>query len=296
MTIADGKLKENCLHLRSPAKINLFLKVTGKRTDGYHLLFSLMAQVGLFDHIYITPSLPSSSIICHHPKVPEDETNLALKAAMVFLRALSKCTTHTLGGVAIQLDKNIPVGAGLGGGSSNAATVLLGLNQYFGHPFTMKNLLNMGLKLGSDVPFFIYNQPALVTGIGETLEPYRRLDPFKVLLVYPGYDISTALVYKNLNLRLTKCKKKISYSSFKNKKFCPNQHLCNDLESVTIALKPELHEIKALLIKLGACGALMSGSGSSIFGLFNDNEIAQEAYNTLSQNRKWQINLADLML
>lgn len=267
-----------------------------RRSDGYHLLFTLMSPIGIYDRITIETRKSNFRITCDHPMVPEDESNLALKAAKLFINALEAETGTFPGAVTIHLDKNIPVGAGLGGGSSNAATILLGLNRHYGCPFTLDVLMKMGLEIGADVPFFLYEKPAIATGIGEVLEAYEKLDPYKVLLVYPGFSVSTAVVYKNINLRLTNCKKKINYSFFKQEKFKPSQHLCNDLESVVIGLHSELSEIKTLLRHLGACGALMSGSGSSIFGLFDNHKLAQKAYSVLNQEKKWHIHLTDLVL
>lgn len=284
------------LDLLSPAKINLFLSITGKRSDGYHLLFTLMASIKLFDQLSVNPRASEFKIVCSHPQVPSDESNIALKAARVFTEAYCARGKEPLGAVAIHLEKQIPVGAGLGGGSSNAASVLLGLNQFYGRPLDLDTLARLGLKLGADVPFFLYDKPAIARGIGEVIEGYSEIRPYKVLLIYPGFAISTATIYKNINLRLTKCKKKINYSSFKNEKFSPYQHLCNDLEDVAIALYPELSEIKEMVMRLGACGALMSGSGSSIFGLFDDVEVAQKAYNILCCKKRWQIYLTDLLL
>lgn len=284
------------LELTSPAKINLFLTITGKRSDGYHLLFTLMSPIAIFDKLSIEPDASEFSITCDHPQVPSDESNLALRAARAFFAAHHTGAAPLSGAVAIHLEKQIPVGAGLGGGSSNAATVLLGLNRYFGRPFELSALMEMGLELGADVPFFLYEYPAIARGIGEKLEAYKEIYPYKVLVVYPGFEVSTAMIYKNINLRLTNCKKKINYSSFKNKKFDPDLHLCNDLECAAIALHSELSEIKELLIHLGACGALMSGSGSSVFGLFNDIAIVEKAYKDLCQKKKWQVFLTDMIL
>ena len=284
------------LNLNSPAKINLFLSIEDRRSDGYHLLFTLMCPIGIFDRISFETRKSHFKVVCNHPDVPEDDSNFALQAARCFIKALEYRLNTCLGAVAIRIEKNIPVGAGLGGGSSNAATILLGLNRCFGCPFSLDTLMKMGLEVGADVPFFLYERPAIATGIGEILEPYERIKPYLILVIYPGFSLSTAMVYKKLNLRLTKCKKKINYFSFKKEKFQPSLHLCNDLENVAMTLYPELSEIKTLLIRLGACGALMSGSGSSIFGLFDNNEFAQKAYEVLSQKKKWHINLTNLIL
>ena len=284
------------MNLNSPAKINLFLTIMDQRSDGYHLLFTLMSPIGIYDKIIIETRKSNIKITCDHPMVPEDESNLAFKAAKLFIDAFETKVKAFPGAVTIHLEKNIPVGAGLGGGSSNAATVLLGLNRHYGFPFTLNTLMKMGLEIGADVPFFLYEKPVIATGIGEILETYEKLDPYKVLLVYPGFSVSTAMVYKNFNLQLTNCKKKINYSLFKKDKFIPSQHLCNDLESVVFSLHSELSEIKTLLMHLGACGALMSGSGSSIFGLFDNHKLAQKAYEVLHQKKEWHIHLTDLIL
>jgi 4-diphosphocytidyl-2-C-methyl-D-erythritol kinase len=284
------------LNLSSPAKINLFLSIEDRRSDGYHLLFTLMCPIGIFDRIRLETRKSHFEVTCNHPDVPEDDSNFALQAARCFIKALEYRLNTCLGAVAIRIEKNIPIGAGLGGGSSNAATILLGLNRYFGGPFSLDTLMRMGLEIGADVPFFLYERPAIATGIGEILEPYEWIEPYLVLVIYPGFSLSTAMVYKKLNLRLTKCKKKINYFSFKKEKFQPSLHLCNDLESVAMTLYSELSEIKTLLMRLGACGALMSGSGSSIFGLFDNDAFAQEAYEVLSQKKRWLIHLTDLIL
>ncbi len=282
------------IELKSPAKINLFLSITGKRDDGYHLLFSLMSPITLYDTLHINPEAPEFRIECHHPHVPSDDSNLAMKAARIFYAAVQSKFGASYGCAEIYLDKHIPVGAGLGGGSSNAAAVLLGLNRFFDHPFDLSTLMSMGLELGADVPFFVNGKPAVATGIGERLEYYPWLKNYFVLLIYPGFLISTAKVYKNLNLRLTKCKKKIKKASFKNEKFNPDQHMCNDLEGVATIMHPQLSVIKNKLISLGASGALMSGSGSSVFGLFSEQKKAQVAYEALNNESGWQIYLVEL--
>ena len=282
--------------LNLSSKINLFLSIEDRRSDGYHLLFTLMCPIGIFDRIRLETRKSHFEVTCNHPDVPEDDSNFALQAARCFIKALESRLNTCLGAVAIRIEKNIPIGAGLGGGSSNAATILLGLNRYFGGPFSLDTLMRMGLEIGADVPFFLYERPAIATGIGEILEPYEWIEPYLVLVIYPGFSLSTAMVYKKLNLRLTKCKKKINYFSFKKEKFQPSLHLCNDLESAAMALYSELSEIKTLLMRLGACGALMSGSGSSIFGLFDNNEFAQKAYEVLRQKKRWHIHLTNLIL
>ena len=191
------------MKLLSPAKINLFLHITGRRPDGYHELVSLMSCIGLHDQVSLTFNTGKTSVTCRHPDVPNDEGNIAYRAAACFFKALGKAD-----GVEIFIDKHIPVAAGLGGGSSNAASVLLGLNDYYENPFSRDDLKRMGLSLGADVPFFICRKPALASGIGEKLAPYPWLKPYHILLIFQGIGISTAQVYKNLNLALTNREKR----------------------------------------------------------------------------------------
>jgi len=233
----------------------------------------------------------ATTVTCNHPQVPQNEKNLAYKAAVCFFHALKKQEQ-----VKIFIDKHIPVSAGLGGGSSDAAAVLSGLNRHYGSPFSRKALMAMGLSLGADVPFIIYRKPAIATGIGENLKSYEGPLPFRILLVYPGFEVSTAEIYKNLNLGLTKCKNKHNGNRFTKQKFDVANHLCNDLEAVTSSMYPDVQVVKEALLRCGANGVLMSGSGPTVFGLFYDSDEAREAYDSLSPNEKWQVYLADLIV
>jgi 4-diphosphocytidyl-2-C-methyl-D-erythritol kinase len=279
------------MRILSPAKINLFLQITGKRPDGYHDLVSLMCCVGLYDTVSLTFGVKETSVSCFHPDVPEDETNLAFAAASLFLNTL-----NINQGVKISIEKQIPVAAGLGGGSSNAAAAFLGLNRHYGYPFSPDKLISMGLSIGADVPFFIFRKPAIVSGIGDKLKAYQGLESFKILLVSPGFSISTAKVYKNLNLGLTNCKKKLRSFLLSKQSFDPGCHLCNDLETVAASMCPGISTVKEALLRHGALGALMSGSGSAVFGLFLDSDKALKAYRALAGNDKWQLYLVDMMI
>ena len=226
--------------LRAPAKINLFLQVIAKRPDGYHELVSVMSAVGLYDRITLTLQEKKISVACKHPAVPEDETNSAYQAAHLFFKTLPKMKTTFGLGVHMAIDKHIPVGAGLGGGSSDAATVLMGLNRHFEKPFSKNELMAMGHTIGADVPFFIFGQPALATGIGEKLKAVKKMAPMPLILLNPGFSVSTGQVYKNLNLRLTKCNGKLKDTLFSIEGFYRPQALCNDLETVTLNMFPEV--------------------------------------------------------
>jgi 4-diphosphocytidyl-2-C-methyl-D-erythritol kinase len=279
------------MKILSPAKINLFLQVTGKRPDGYHDLVSLMCCVSLYDEITLTVGVRKTAIQCSHPQVPQNETNFAHRAATLFLETLGNNE-----GVTIAIEKRIPVAAGLGGGSGNAAGVLLGLNHYYGQPFSREQLAAMGLLLGADVPFFIFQKPALATGIGEKLQSFSGLFPFPVVLVFPGFSVSTGEVYRNLNLGLTKCKKKLRTALVKRHGFNVRRHLCNDLETVTASIYPGIVAVKEQLLNQGALGALMSGSGPTVFGIFSDLKKAQQARDELSQNAGRQLYLAEILV
>jgi 4-diphosphocytidyl-2-C-methyl-D-erythritol kinase len=274
----------------SPAKINLFLQVLGKRPDGYHDLMSLMCCIGLYDTVLLTFGVKNIAVSCHHPGVPEDDKNLAFGAAHLFLKTLNKNE-----GVKIVIQKQIPVAAGLGGGSSNAAAVFLGLNRYYGYPFSTEELMSMGLSIGADVPFFIFQKPAIATGIGEKLEAYQNLKNLKILLVFPDISVSTADVYKKLNLGLTKCEKKLKSFLLNKQRFDPRYHLCNDLEAVTASTYPVIKTVKEALLSHGALGALMTGSGPTIFGLFSDSNAALKASQALFRIHKWETYLADMI-
>lgn len=284
---------------KAPAKINLFLRVIGKRPDGYHDLYSLMCPVGLYDTLTLSFNQPEISVACSHPGVPEDSTNLVARAAALFFKATQADTSGYASGVHIDIQKKIPVGAGLGGGSSDAAAVLKALNAHWGNPLTPGELQQLGARIGADVPFFIFSRPAVATGIGDRLQDFPHLSPWTVLLVYPNASISTAWVYKNLNLRLTKDEKKLSNFHFDGRFFSIDKHLVNDLEPVTERVLPVIGEIKRLLLANGAAGAMMSGSGSTVFGLFTDSEQALSTCKALRdhpQRQQWTFAVASLLV
>lgn len=284
------------MEIQAPAKINLFLDVLGKRTDGYHELRSLMCPIGIHDTVRLScdPAATSGDITvtCPHRLVPSGRANLAWKAAAAFF-AETGFAAKTI----VSIDKHIPVGAGLGGGSSDAAAVLTGLNHLFGNPLTADRLMMIGLRLGADVPFFIYGQPAIAAGIGEKLSPFTGLPRFNLVLIYPGCPVSTAEVYKKLNLALTKNKKintKFIFKSGWEADFA--RRLYNVLEPPAIKLCPEISEAKQALMDCGALKALMSGSGSSVFGLFPDDQQARQAFDQLSARRgTWQVFITSLI-
>ena len=268
--------------IKTPAKLNLRLKVTGRRPDGYHELVSIMVPVDLFDRLEMT-TLPRSEIrlACDGFEVPEDATNLVYKAAQAFFSR-----TGFRGGISIRLFKNIPVAAGMGGGSSDAAATLLSLNEIWERPLSISELQEMAVRLGADVPFFLYCRPSLARGIGEILEPLEKWPKYWYVIVKPPIQVSTPWVYGRLKLRLTTDEYDCIEKVIKRRSFSILEILENDLEEVTSASFPVIEAIKKDLVDGGAEGALMTGSGPTVFGLFNslDQATAAKAY-LISQTR-----------
>jgi 4-diphosphocytidyl-2-C-methyl-D-erythritol kinase len=267
------------LTLKAPGKINLFLKVVNRRADGYHEIESLLQKIALFDVLHLTLGGESISLSCPGAKVPAGRGNLVYQAAAAFFAA-----TGIAPGVHIVLEKNIPVAAGLGGGSSDAAAVLLGLNRLLEAGLAPETLTAIGLRLGADVPFFIRDySSALATGIGECLQKVKPLKDYWILLVNPGFGVATKWVYENFPLTslsnpyILARGRKVGrdYNVVPPRLF---EELGNDLEAVTINRYPEIGEIKKELIKAGAEAALMSGSGPTVFGLFSGKEEAQRSF------------------
>ena len=271
------------------AKINLFLYVTGKRNDGYHNLNTLMTQIDLCDDIFFDFSTKEVSITCDHPEVPEDESNLACKAAVLFYRSLKILREEQRQGVSIKLVKRIPPGGGLGGGSSNAAAVLTTLNAYYRDPFSKHELMQMGLKLGADVPFFIFGCPAIARGVGERLEKVSNLKPYHLVLCDPGIAASTANVYKNLDFRLTSGRKYTKNAGLnvrsRGQEFDVRGQMHNDLEESACKLYPEIKETKEEMQLLLQKKVYMTGSGASLFALFSSRVTAEACCERLLE--KW---------
>ena len=257
------------IEISVPAKINLWLEVLRKRSDGYHDLSSLMLPVSVFDRITIDlREVGGFEAICSHPGVPGDERNLAVRAAIAYGESAGVRT----GGV-IRIEKEIPVGAGLGGGSADAAGVLLALNSHFNQAVAPGDLEKIAAGLGADVPFFLHRRPALATGIGEKLEFEEGVPQYALVLIKPAMSVSTAWVYRNL--KLTRGESKIKLNTFRDSPWLLGGVAENDLESVTLPRHPVLARIKNWLLARGAVVALMSGSGPTVFGVFESENEAQ---------------------
>lgn len=256
----QGKIK-----VAAPAKINLFLEILGKRPDGYHEIETVMQEVSLFDYIYIENYKKSIEFSCSNPKLPTGEDNLVLKA----VRLLQK-ESGISGGARIYLDKKIPIGAGLGGGSSDAVATLLGLNKLWQLGYDEKKLMSLAGKLGSDTPFFVIGNTALCKGRGEVIIPYPLKVTYNYVIIYPKFEISTAMVYENFKINLTKNLKDVNF--FLQTLLLGNPEklgacLHNRLEEVVFKLYPGLEKIKKTLAGVDFCGTLLSGSGSALYAL-----------------------------
>ncbi|MDT8318848.1 MAG: 4-(cytidine 5'-diphospho)-2-C-methyl-D-erythritol kinase [bacterium] len=259
--------------LLSPAKVNLVLNVEGRRPDGYHDLDMVMAKISIYDEVSLSLKPEGVSLSCDNSDVPSGSENIAWKAASVLIEAKRLET-----GVHIHIEKNIPMGGGLGGGSADAATVLKGLNSLTGDRATMGELMEIGLSLGADVPFFLFEGGAArAGGVGEVLSPIEDLPELWMVLINPGVHVQTAAIFGRLNLGLTKNTKNHKIIRF-NRDICQVVSLLhNDLESVTFNIYPEVEKAKDLLYRHGAAGALMSGSGSTVFGIYSDKGAAQDS-------------------
>ncbi len=273
--------------LQAPAKVNYRLDVIARRPDGYHDLRMIMQRVNLCDQVTIRLcDVPGITVRCGRQGVPDGEGNIAWKAARALLD-LSQASY----GIAVEIQKNIPVAAGLGGGSSDCAAVLLGLNELLGLGLSREQLMEIGLKLGADVPFFVFEQTALAEGVGEKLTPLAGLPAAWVVLVNPNVPVSTAWVYKNLQLTQRERLATIPDSFEDVASLCAI--LSNDLESVTIPAFPVISRIKEMLVDAGAGCSLMSGSGPTVFGLFDDEAAARKAGEQLTAQNEWFVAVVE---
>lgn len=256
---------------KAPAKINLLLRVLRKRPDGYHDLASVMQQISIYDELEYTMQQEGITLHCPGTDLPTNEQNLIYRAAQTLFNH-----TGYRNGVEIVLNKSIPSAAGLGGGSSDAATTLMTLNNLCSLGLSKTELIKLGAKLGADVPFFIFGRSAFATGIGDKLQTLPDLPQINMVLINPTFPLSTKTVYENLNLALTKKKNNYSIPRFYALGDVVRE-LHNDLEAVSLKMHPELNDLKQMLRKEGALGALMSGSGPTLFGIFADEKSAKEA-------------------
>ncbi len=262
----------NRINLPSFAKINLILRILGKRRDGFHTIITVLQTIDLRDELTFEFESAKSfdiNLELSDPKIPADESNLIFRACKAFHKV-----HHLKHRVNVKVQKRIPIQSGLGGGSSNAASTLIGLSRFYDSPIPMKDLHKIAGTLGSDVPFFLEGGTGLGTVRGDKIRKLEDMDELNVLLVIPDVSCSTAAIYEEYDRRnlLTPESKSIKIRDVQRPESQRDyvSLVENDLERVVFALYPELDSIKKRLLKLGAIAAALTGSGSTIFGLFSD--------------------------
>ncbi len=272
------------LALKAAAKVNLLLDIVGRRSDGYHLLDMLMVSVSLYDTITLSPREGyGRRLICERQGVPLDETNLALKSASAFSAAYFAKTGTKLPGVEIRLEKRIPHAAGLAGGTADGAGVLLGLNRMHGLPFTQKELLAIGERLGADFPFCLTGGVARVQGIGEVITSMEPLPECWLVIAKPKQGVSTAESFRRFDKegRFGRLEHGRIYRAAERGEL---RALGACMENVLepSANCPQVEKIKRQMLREGALGACMSGSGSSVVGLFDNKRLARQCHYKLT--------------
>ena len=267
----------NHLELKALAKINLGLDVTGRRENGYHDVRMIMQSVYLYDNVRLEKTGTDGEIRLKSNLgyLPSDENNIAYKAAKILAEEFD-----IREGVQITLDKHIPVAAGMAGGSSDAAAVLFGMNRMFGLRLSQQDLMDRGVKLGADVPYCIMRGTVLAEGIGEILTPLPAMPKCTVLIAKPPVSVSTKTVYEALDSQevtrhpdIDGIIRGLEAGSLEQVAQC----MGNVLEDVTIPLYPVIDQIKQEMLAAGAAGAMMSGSGPTVFGLFENRAQARAA-------------------
>ena len=271
------------MRLQAFAKINLGLDVLGKREDGYHEVRMIMQTINLFDRLEIK-KIKESAIKIHTNLffLPVNENNLVYKAAKLLIDEFG-----IQEGVSVGLTKKIPVAAGMAGGSTDAAAMLFGMNRLFGLGLSKKQLMERGVKIGADVPYCIMRGTALAEGIGDKLSPLPAMVKCPVLIAKPQISVSTKFVYQNLKLDDKTVHPDIDrlIEDIRNKDLkAVSDHMGNVLESVTIPNYPVISQIKEQMMDSGAVGSMMSGSGPTVFGLFDDSRTAQLAFGKIKRS------------
>lgn len=278
------------IKLLSPAKLNLYLHINGVRNDGYHLLTSIIQPVDLFDDLLIETEYGDEIefVVNGDKSIPSGNDNIVVKAAMSYLEIADVKSR-----IFLKLNKNIPAQAGLGGGSSNAAATLYGLNKIF-RKLDDSELFEIALKLGADVPFFLNCRSSLVEGIGDKLTTINNFPLLNYLILKPSFGLSTKQVYKKWDCMNTSSNTIISHFDFDEylKAFkAGNYKLVNDLEKPAIHLDKRIRDIKNMLISLGCEFVSMTGSGSAIYAIIRDQSDARHISEFLDNSFEYKIFL-----
>jgi len=283
LDLYPDSVQNQAFSLPSFAKVNLNLRVLGRREDGFHEVVTLLQTISLHDTLTFEPSEGGFKLLCDDPSLPVDGTNLIVRAA----KAL-QTEFRLVAGARISLEKSIPIGGGLGGGSSNAATALIGLSRLWALDPNVEKLWEIAAGLGSDVPFFLEGGTAMASGTGTTIHPQPDLSFGPMIVVNPNIKVSTRQAYQGLGPP--------SLTSDDAERILLNYcfgagggfEMVNDFEKSVFAAFPEIADVKAKLLELGAEKALMSGSGASVFGIFENEETRQTVLKALGERTDWR--------
>jgi 4-diphosphocytidyl-2-C-methyl-D-erythritol kinase len=296
--------EERPVRVMAPAKVNLHLRVGPPTADGFHPLLSWMVTVGLFDKLEFVPHVaqPGISLLCDDPAIPTDASNLIVKTASALLderSASSEPRDRAVAGVAAALQKRIPVGAGLGGGSSDGAFTLLALNRLLGLDWPVARLSELAARFGSDLPFFLYGPSSVCTGRGEIVRPVPHPKPRAAVLVLPGIHMATPAVYRRFDQMKLGDLKSIQeqpdwlhWASLDALQLLPL--LVNDLEAPALAICPELAQLRDRAAQQLGRVVRMSGSGSSLFTLFDAADEASDAARRLQSVLRVRVEAVEL--
>ena len=275
----------NTVHLKSPAKVNLRLEILKRREDGYHELRTIFQKISLCDTLHFTLRNKKGIVIeTDHPDLPTGKSNLIYKAIQSMIKE-----SNYQEGIYVKIKKRIPIGAGLGGGSGNAATTLKAMNQLLKLNLSKKKLMEKGLEIGADVPFFFLEGAAIGSGIGERLIKVKLPDLWYVF-IYPNFEVSTRWVYQNFVL--TNQQFHFNLHKFQKTPDGISRILLNHLEAVILKKYPQIGIMKKTLLSAGALGAMMTGSGPTVFGLFPEVESAARAYEKIRKivrRKGWKV-------
>ncbi|MFH1797996.1 MAG: 4-(cytidine 5'-diphospho)-2-C-methyl-D-erythritol kinase [Candidatus Omnitrophota bacterium] len=285
------------MNFTAPAKINLYLEVISRKEDGYHEIATLFERISILDFISIEPDAPRTNIVCDNPKIPVQETSLLFRTVKAFTFEYGKDIHFD-----IHLQKKIPIAAGLGGGSSDAACLLKGMNKVMGQPFDKEKLFDIAQKLGADIPFFLEEYSfAQAEGRGDIVREIKTSLKLWHVLLSPPFELSTKEVYAKVShFSLTKSRglDKMT-AAFLNKKSVESiaKNCRNDLQTIALQAFPELKAARSELKKVGAKVVLLSGSGPTVFGIFEQREEALSAESRLGQvfsvENGWRVYAAE---
>ncbi len=271
----------------SPAKVNYYFKIVRRLESGYHEIVNVMSKISLYDEITLEIGGGKIEVSVDDSSVPLGAENTVFRAIELLL---DRCGRKI--GVKAQVKKVIPTQSGLGGGSSNAASVMLKLNDLLSLGLSTDELISLAIRVGSDVPFFIFGSPAIARGLGDILERIDGIPEAWIVIVKPQGGISTADAYKSIDLGLTVCEKNTIIPTFDGTLEGLAKEMWNDFEPLVEMRLPDIAKIKDGLLRHGSLRVMLSGSGSSVFGIFKDQVKAYEAYSELCSNPGWAVFLA----